>query len=309
MAAAQRTKASDKQAIAKKLMMILKKQYTGSVPKSDRPVLETILYAICLENSSDSRAEAVYARLESTFHDWNEMRVSSISELTDVFHDVDRPERRALQVRCALHYLYEKHFKFEFESLRRKTLDLAEKQLRKIKELSGFVRLFTLQSALGSHLVAVDDFMCGAAIWLGLADLGSTPLSASESLKSAVRKADGPLFCHLLRSLASDPLVKGTFVLKNLRPPPEGFDLELAPKRLRELFEQALTRAKVSAVRKKTAKKAPAQKKTATTSTTAAKSRTAAVSRSKNKSTAQKKAAGKSAGNAKKTKKKTSSRR
>jgi len=302
MAAAQRTKASDKQAIAKKLMMILKKQYKGSVPQSDRPVLETILYAICLENSSDSRADSVYARLESTFHDWNEMRVSSISELTDVFHDVDRPERRALQVRCALHYLYEKHFKFEFESLRRKTLDLAEKQLRKIKELSGFVRLFTLQSALGSHLVAVDDFMCGAAIWLGLADLGSTPISASEALKSAVRKADGPLFCHLLRSLASDPLVKGTFVLNDLRPPPEGFDLELAPKRLQELFEQASARAKVSVVRKKTAKKAPDRKKTAPS---AAKSRTAEVSRSKNKSTAQKKAAGKSAGNAKKTKKKT----
>ena len=184
MAAARQATASDKQRIAKKLISLLKKRYEGSVPKVEHPILETILYAICLENSSINQADDAFARLESNFFDLNEIRVSSISELTCVFSKLDQPEWRALRVRSVLHYVFEKRFEFDFETLRRKTLDLAGKQLAKIKELSPFVRCYTLQTSLGSHLVPVDDVTRHASVWLGFVAPNYSVVKSSESLPS-----------------------------------------------------------------------------------------------------------------------------
>jgi endonuclease-3 len=120
-----RISSAQKQAILKKLGSILKKHYRQPLPKHNRPVLETVLYAVCLENASVERADEAYAALETKFHDLNEIRVSSIAELEGAFAALDEPEWRALRVRSTLQYVFEKYFAFEFESLRKKTLEQA----------------------------------------------------------------------------------------------------------------------------------------------------------------------------------------
>ncbi|MCH7989004.1 MAG: hypothetical protein IID46_07610 [Planctomycetes bacterium] len=306
MAAVRQATASDKQRIAKKLISLLKKRYKGSVPKVDHPILETILYAICLENSSFDEANDAFGRLESNFFDLNEIRVSSITELTRVFSKLDQPEWRALRVRSILHYVFENRFEYDFESLRRKTLDLAGKQLAKIKELSPFVRCYTLQTSLGSHLVPVDEVTRKASVWLGFVAPNHSVVRASDSLKSAVRKADVPLFCYLLRRLATDPRLRKTFDALNQKPQKVVFDLFSSPERLSELFKSADARSR-TAVKKKKAKASgserPKTRKTPAAKTTTRKKTTA-------KKTVKKKASVKSRGTKKtKTKHKSASRR
>ncbi|MCH7990573.1 MAG: hypothetical protein IID46_15640, partial [Planctomycetes bacterium] len=237
MAAAQRIKAFERQRICKQIVTVLKKRYKGGVPKAVRPTLETILYAACLENASAAEADSRYERLGDNFHDLNEIRVSSISELSRVFDGLSEPERRAMRIRSTLQYVFEKHYEFDFETIRRKTFDSAERQLGKIKGLSPFVRAYTLQVALGSHIVPIDQSMCHAAIWLGLVEPKKTIGSASETLKSAIRKADVPQFCHLLRQLANDPILKKTFETAAAKVPEGGYDLGSAPQRLDQLFK------------------------------------------------------------------------
>ncbi len=236
MVTAHRAKSTNKQAGLKKLVAYLKKRYKNPAQRRELPILETMLFAICVENAAVEEAEASYARLFSSFHDLNEVRVSSISELATVFQDDPAPEMKALRLRSTLQYVFEKNFAFDFESLRRKSLDLAGKQLLKIKELSPFVRSFTLQAALGGHIVPLDDLMFGAAAWLGLVDAESNPAKASEDLKSLVRKNDTEQFCALLRSLATDRAVRKTFEPDKLRSSDGRFDLGSAPERLAELF-------------------------------------------------------------------------
>ena len=234
--AAQRTKASDKQSVGKKLIGQLKKRYPGGVPKVDHDVLHTMLFGICLEDVSHEQAVQSLARLEGSFHDLNEIRVSSITELNRSFSDVPSGETRAYFVRSVLHYVFEKFFAFDFEPLRRKTLEQATKQLNRIRGLSHFVRSFTLQQVLGSHLVPVDQSILKASVWLGFVPVGATVEQASDELKSAVRKADTPLFCHLLRCLAVDPKLAPQIDSLWSLPPEEGFDLMTASKRLDDLF-------------------------------------------------------------------------
>ena len=245
-------------------MILLKKRYKDAVPQISRRVLETVIYGICLEDSSPADADACYGRIETVFHDLNEVRVSSISELTDVFHGQADPEWRALRVRSIIQYVFEKNFEFDFEGLRRKTLDLANKQLQRIKELSPFVRGFTLQAVLGSHVVPVDRRMCHAAVWLGLLDPAATPQTASDSLKSVIRKSDAPLFCHLLRCLATESAFLRTFETAVRKPPEEGQNLTETPARLSRLFKDADQSPKIKKTTPKKKKtKQPAAKKKA----------------------------------------------
>jgi endonuclease III len=205
MVAANRSKSVDRQEICRKVTSLLKKTYSATSSKQDLPVLETLLYAVCLENSPPEQAGIVYARLLNAFHDLNEVRVSSISELQPTFEDLQDPEWRAARVKSALQFVFETNYAFDFESLRRKTAELAVKQLTKIPSLSSFVRSYVMQHCLGSHVLPIDEHMHAALVWLGLAESEETAEQAGEHLRSFVRKADAPLFCHLLGCLANDP--------------------------------------------------------------------------------------------------------
>jgi endonuclease III len=204
-------KASDRQVIFKKLATALKKKYGGSVPKHRYNVLDTLLFACCLENVTHEQAEVAFENLLESFDDLNVVRVSSVREIEQGLGEVDEAAWKALRIRECLQYVFEKHYAFDYEPLKRKTMDAAEKELAKIRHLSAFVRLYTLQNALDSHVVPLDDVQTEILIWLGFVEADSTPEKASEDVKSSFRKNDVPLMCHLLRQLGTDRKYKGTF--------------------------------------------------------------------------------------------------
>lgn len=260
MATSKSTKASEKQAICKKLVAQLKKRYDGHVPKTDRNVMETLLHGVCLENRTVERADELFEALEARFHDWNEIRVSSITEITAVFEDEEDGEHRAHRVRAALQHVFDKSVvtgepredPFDLEGLKRRTQDQATRELDKVRHTTPFVRNHVLLAALGSHVVPLDDRMFRAAAWLGLVAPDDGLDAAADTMKSALRKSDAPLFVHLLRQLANDP--KPMSVFEELDPEtPEEYDPSTGVDRLTKAYSGRTT--------KKKAAKAPAAKK------------------------------------------------
>lgn len=265
MATAKHMKARDKEAICRKLVTILKKRYKQPLPKSNRDVLQTMLYSICLENNTAADGTRLYDRLLDSFYDLNEIRVSSISELEAVFHDTSAPEWRALRVRSMLQHIFESRWEFNFELIRRKTFDQAQQILNKIRELSPFVRLHTLQVTLGSHVVPVDERMIVASKWVGLLNPSTDERRAHTELKSAVRKSDVAHFCHLLRMMANDEKLVSLMAKEVGKAPAEGFDLDELPDRLTLLFQMGDAPPRRRKAAKKKVKKAatkPAAKTT-----------------------------------------------
>lgn len=261
---ASRAKTADRQSVLKKLLPLLKKQYKVAVCKLDRPVMETMLYAVCLENASVEDADRAYARLFQLFPDLNEARVSSISELEPVFEGMEDRDWRGFRARSVLQYVFEKSFNFELEGLKKKTLELATKQLSKIRHLSSFIRSFTLQQAIGAHILPIDDATGRLLMWLGLASPGQSSEDIGESLKAVVRKAEALPFLFSVRALAVDPKLKAAFDPAAYPPPDDGHDPGTAIDRLSELFKSGLSAAKakpkVEAVVDKPAKKAATTK-------------------------------------------------
>ncbi len=262
---AARAKTADRQSVLKKLLPLLKKHYKVSVSKLDRPVMETMLYAVCLENATVEEADRAYARLSEFFPDLNEARVSSISELEPVFEGLEDRDWRSFRARSVLQYVFEKSFNFELESLKKKTLELAAKQLGKIRHLSPFIRTFTLQQAIGAHLLPIDDAAARLLVWLGLASADQSAEDIGESLKAVVRKAEALPFLFSIRSLAADKKLKVAFD-PTIYPPPEGgHDSATAIDRLTDLFKSgpAAIKAKpkvVAPVESKAAVKTTAKK-------------------------------------------------
>jgi endonuclease-3 len=77
MGTAKATRAADKSQVCRRLVQALQKLYGKSVPQIQLPVLETMLFAVCLEDSRWDQAEAGLKRLIASFFDLNEIRVSS----------------------------------------------------------------------------------------------------------------------------------------------------------------------------------------------------------------------------------------
>ncbi|MCA9084095.1 MAG: hypothetical protein KDA81_08575 [Planctomycetaceae bacterium] len=205
MASPAATKASDKQQALKKLTGLLQKDYGKSLPKLKLPVVETMLFAVCLEDNNWELAETGYQKLLKSFFDLNEIRVSSVGELEATLSGLNHADWKGLRIRSILRFVFESTYSFDFEKLIKLNLESAQKRLRKIEFISPFITNFTLQQCLGCHVVCLDEYSLRAAKHLGIVPPDADIEAASEFLKGGLKKADTFGFSHLLRCLATDP--------------------------------------------------------------------------------------------------------
>ncbi len=296
MPSAPATRASDKQQACKKLSSLLQKDYGRSVPKIKLPVLETMLFAVCLEGDSWENAEAGYEKLLKSYFDLNEIRVSSVPELERTLGTLNLAAWKGLRIKSILRFVFESTYTYNFEKLAKLTLESAQKRLKKIDYISPFVANFTLHQVLGSHVVCLDECTHQAAIHFGIVPPDSSTEAASEFLKAGVKKADTAVFIHLLRCFATDPKfedrITDTFdeeefdVLKVA----ERLATLKAPRKRKKVVKKAPVKAQKKGAKPAAAKATPAAKKASSKKPAAAK-KTAPAKKNAAKSASPKKAA------------------
>ncbi len=74
-----------------RLHKILKKHYSFVAPDPNRTILEHLLFGCCLESAHHGAAEEAFAAMIHSFYDWNEIRVSSVRELSEVMVGLPEP--------------------------------------------------------------------------------------------------------------------------------------------------------------------------------------------------------------------------
>jgi hypothetical protein len=263
---APKIKASERQAILTKLVGVLKKRYGKHAPDDGQPIFETLLLSALLEEASTEQAEQGFQDLLKAFHDLNEIRVSSISEIEHALKGMKKADWRALRIRDALQTVFEAHYRFDLEHLKRKTHEQALKELGTLRYSTPFMRTFVVQHCLGGHVLPLDEPSLEALIWMGLLEPGTDVEAAAEELKTSVRKSDAVLLCNLLRELANDPKFDGCFRLSAAEKK-EGVDPHDAVERLNDLIASGgrkkpapPAKAAVSKTHKKPAAKADAKR-------------------------------------------------
>lgn len=94
-------------ALITRTLKVLKKHYKPVAPPKDRSLFEHLLFACLVEDSPAETAEQVFATLKNDYFDWNEVRVSTIRELTDIMKSLVNPAEAAARLKQTLHSVYE----------------------------------------------------------------------------------------------------------------------------------------------------------------------------------------------------------
>jgi endonuclease III len=187
-----------------KLHKVLKKYYKPALAGSARTVVEHMLFACCLEDAHYDAAEEAFAALVHTFFDWNEVRVTSISELSEVMACLPDPRAAANRVKRVLHAVFEATFSFDLEDRRKKNLGPTVKWLEKLDGMTPFTVAYVIQAALEGHAIPVDAGTMGALKVLDFVTDKDAETGEVPGLERAVAKSKGVEFGALLHEFGTD---------------------------------------------------------------------------------------------------------
>jgi len=191
-------------ALIAKAHKILKKHYTPVQPRSDRPVLEHMLYACCLENSHYQDGDDVFAKLLESYFDWNEIRVTTTKELAAAMSSLSDASDSAKRLKATLQSVFETHYSFDLDFYRKQNLGKAVKDFEKLKGVTPFSISYLTQNALAGHAIPVNEGALQALYVAGIVSEAEASKGLTPGLERAIPKSKGVEFASLLHQLGVD---------------------------------------------------------------------------------------------------------
>jgi len=184
-----------------KVIKVVKKYYQPAEPEQDRGVLEHLLFACCLENSLHNDATQVFESLSQDYFDWNEVRVTSIRELAELMKPLNDPKSSATRLKRVLQSLFESHYSYDLEPMRKQNIGQSVKQLAKYKGASSFTVAYVTQNALGGHSIPVNKGLLQSMLSVGVISESEANKNTVPGLERAVAKNRGFEVGSLLHQL------------------------------------------------------------------------------------------------------------
>lgn len=186
------------------LQKVVSKHYTPVLAAEDRSVLEHLLYACCLEDAPHEAADEAFHRLQESFFDWNEVRVTTVSELCETLHNLPEPSAAALRIKKNLQSLFETRYSFEIDDMIKMNQGKAVQELEKLGGMTKFVLGYVTQNALGGHAIPVSHSMMQVLLATEIVSPTEAEKGQAPGLERTIPKTKGPAFTSCLHQLALD---------------------------------------------------------------------------------------------------------
>ena len=240
------------------LFKALKKHYKPVTPISDRKVLDHLLYACCLQDATYEAADEAFAKLQQAYFDSNEIRVTTIAELSESLTSLPHAAAAASRIKKLLQGMFESRYSFDIDDLKKANLGKAVDEIAGWVGVTKFMVSYVTQHAFGGHSIPVDESTLNVCHLLDLLTQPELEKGILPGVERAIAKNKGIEFATLLHQFAVDhaasyknPLVVAVFkdlgmTSKPKAPPPPP---PPAPPKL----------AKVAATAKQTDGKAPSK--------------------------------------------------
>jgi endonuclease III len=178
-------------ALVNKALKVVKKHYKPAAPLKDRSLLEHLVFACCAENSTFEAAEKVIQSLVSDYYDWNEVRVSTVRELADVCKPLNDPNEAATRIKRVLQSVFETHYSFDLEPLKKQNIGVAVKTIEKYNGSSPFVVAWVTQQALGGHSIPTNQGLLESLRIVGVITDAEAAKGVVPGLERTVPKSKG----------------------------------------------------------------------------------------------------------------------
>jgi len=264
---------ANRAALITKTHKVLKKHYKPVEPLSERTLLEHLLYACCLENAMFDVADEAFGKLQESYFDWNEVRVTTVAELSETMSCLPDPPDAASRLKRTLQSVFEAHYTFDLEAMKKENLGSATKKLEK-NGVTSFCVSFITQASLGGHSIPVDNSTVETLYVLGIISENEAKSKRIPGMERAIPKTKGVEFGSLLHQLAVDfslapfsprvrsiiseisPDAKERFPKRGAKPAPARGEVKEKPKKKKAAAEKAKEPKKsaAKAVKKKSAK-------------------------------------------------------
>jgi hypothetical protein len=187
-----------------KLHKVLKSNYKPFPFDHKRPLLEMAVFAALLENSPFEQAEQIFTSLLQKYFDWNEVRVSTITELGETLAPLFDSPARATQLKKVLQGIFEAKYTFDIEILKKQNLGAAVKELQTMTSASPFIVNFVAQNSLGGHAIALDRGAWEILVITGIATPQEAATGELSGLERTIPKNKGVEFFTLLHQAGAE---------------------------------------------------------------------------------------------------------
>ncbi len=237
---------SNRAAKLTKTYKVLKKHFKP-VSTADRPVLEHLLFACCLANDTHEAADEAFAKLQQAYFDWNEVRVTTVSEMTVVMSSLSHPASAASLLKRTLQSVFECYYSFDLEFLKKENLGKAIKELQKLDGVGEFALAYVTQNGLGGHAIPIGNGAIQVLRILGVVTDSEVAEKRVPGMERAISKSNGVEFGSLLHQLGVD------YQTSPFSPRVRGVILEIAPD-AKDRFPKRASKKSAAASRTKKAK-------------------------------------------------------
>ncbi len=184
-----------------KVIKVVKKHFKPVEQQKNLSVLEHLLFACCLENSLFEDASKAFDTLNHDYFDWNEVRVTSIRELAEMMKPLNDPVQSATRLKRVLQSVFESHYSFDLESMRKQNIGQTVKHLGKFNGMSPFILAYITQNALAGHAIPVNEGLLQAMLSVGVISPAEAAKKAVPGLERAIPKTKGFEVGSLLHQL------------------------------------------------------------------------------------------------------------
>lgn len=174
------------------------------LPETDEP-LRRMAIAVFGVRLGDVAAESAINRLLSRMVDWNEIRVSHVSELYDALQSANPAMHELCQrLREALQAVFQRENAMSLERLKRLGLREARQYLEELKGIDAYAVASVCLWSLGGHGMPVDDRVLRAMREAELVHPEANREEIQAFLERNISSADAKEFCVLMRSFSPD---------------------------------------------------------------------------------------------------------
>jgi hypothetical protein len=192
---------SNRATLINKMIKVVNKHYKSIPVPIDRTLFENLLYACCLENSLHESAELVFESLTRDYFDWNEVRVSTVRELSEVTKPLIDPEASATRLKRVLQSIFETHYSFDLEALKKQNIGQAAKVLNNYRGTTPFIVSYVTQNSLSGHSIPVNQGLLESVRIVEIISDAEATKGAIPGLERTIPKSKGVEVGTLLHQL------------------------------------------------------------------------------------------------------------
>ncbi|MEO2047060.1 MAG: hypothetical protein ABGX16_10855 [Pirellulales bacterium] len=248
---------SNRAALINKMIKVVNKHYKSTPVPKDRTLFENLLYACCLENSLHESAELVFEKLTRDYFDWNEVRVSTVRELSEVTKPLNDPEASATRLKRVLQSIFETHYSFDLEALKKQNIGQAVKALDNYRGTTPFIVSYVTQNSLSGHSIPVNQGLLESVRIVEIISDAEANKGTIPGLERTIPKSKGVDIGALLHQLGVE------LHRKPYGPTIRNILQEIAPECKSRLPKRPVKK-KAATTKPKSSKSSPPDKKSAT---------------------------------------------